>query len=118
MLSQLIEFSLKNRVLVLSIIALVAGLGVYSAITLPIDAVPDMTNTQIQVVTEAGCRAMTILSCMSTIMPMSQTTACMPLSLMNDDGFLAFCESDFVVIPSGILLASMSGKPRSRITTS
>jgi hypothetical protein len=32
---------------------------------------------------------------MGTIMPMSQTTACMPLSLLNDEGYLAFCESDF-----------------------
>jgi len=44
-------------------------------------------------------------------MPMSQTTACMTLSLLNDAGFLAFCESDFVVIPSGILLGNISGRP-------
>jgi hypothetical protein len=55
--------------------------------------------------------AITINSCMGTIMPMSETTACLPLSLLNDDGFLAFCESDFVVIPSGILLHYISGKP-------
>ena len=60
---------------------------------------------------EADCRAITINSCMGTIMSVSETTACMPLSTLNDDGYLAFCESDFVVIPSGILLASISGKP-------
>ena len=32
---------------------LVAGLGVYSALNLPIDAVPDLTNVQVQVITEA-----------------------------------------------------------------
>ncbi len=32
---------------------LVAGLGVYSALHLPIDAVPDLTNVQVQVITEA-----------------------------------------------------------------
>jgi hypothetical protein len=48
---------------------------------------------------------------MSTIMPMSETTACLPLSLINDSGALAFCESDFVVIPSGILLHHISGTP-------
>jgi len=58
-----------------------------------------------------GCKAMTINGCMSTIMPMSKTTACMPLSTLNDDGFMAFCESDFVVIPSGVLLRNISGKP-------
>jgi hypothetical protein len=56
-------------------------------------------------------RALTINSCMGTIMPMAQTTACLTLSLLNDDGYLAFCESDFVVIPSGLLLANLSGKP-------
>ncbi len=30
-----------------------AGLGVYSALNLPIDAVPDLTNVQVQVITEA-----------------------------------------------------------------
>jgi L-fucose isomerase-like protein len=60
---------------------------------------------------DAQTDAFTINSCMGTIMPMSKTTACMPLSLLNDDGYLAFCESDFVVIPSGILLHYISGKP-------
>jgi hypothetical protein len=61
---------------------------------------------------KAGARMMTINACMSTIMPMSETTACLTLSLLNDAGFLAFCESDFVVIPSGILLHGISGKPQ------
>jgi hypothetical protein len=30
---------------------------------------------------------------------------------LNDEGLLAFCESDFVVIPAGILLHYVSGKP-------
>ncbi len=63
------------------------------------------------IMAEARTDAITINSCMGTIMPMSQTTACLPLSLLNDDGYLAFCESDFVVIPSGILLHYISGKP-------
>ncbi len=58
---------------------------------------------------EAG--AITVNSCMGTIMPMSKTTACLTLSLLNDAGFMAFCESDFVLIPSGLLLANISGKP-------
>jgi L-fucose isomerase-like protein len=56
-------------------------------------------------------RAFTIGECMSTIMPVSETTACLPLSTLNDSGYIAFCESDFVVVPSGILLSSISGKP-------
>ncbi len=60
---------------------------------------------------QADCRMMTINSCMSTIMPLAETTACLPLSTLNDDGYMAFCESDFVVIPAGILLGAISGKP-------
>jgi L-fucose isomerase-like protein len=60
---------------------------------------------------QADCRALTINGCMATIMPMAETTACLTLSTLNDDGYLAFCESDFVVIPSGILLANISGRP-------
>ena len=54
MLSKLIEFSLHNRFLVLIGTFLMAIAGFYSAIHLPIDAVPDMTNVQVQVMTSAG----------------------------------------------------------------
>ena len=60
---------------------------------------------------KADCRAITINSCMGTIMPITETTACLPLSTLNDDGYVAFCESDFVVIPAGILMSSISGRP-------
>jgi hypothetical protein len=60
---------------------------------------------------EAKTDAITINHCMSTVMPIGETTACLPLSLLNDDGYMAFCESDFVVIPSGVLLHYISGKP-------
>ena len=55
--------------------------------------------------------ALTVNSCMGTIMPMADTTACLTLSLLNDEGYLAFCESDFVIIPPGILLHYVAGKP-------
>jgi cobalt-zinc-cadmium resistance protein CzcA len=53
MLNSIIESSLKNRFLVLAATLLVAGLGAYSTLHLPIDAVPDLTNVQVQVITEA-----------------------------------------------------------------
>ncbi|MHC4674971.1 MAG: hypothetical protein ACYTBZ_21000, partial [Planctomycetota bacterium] len=46
--------------------------------------------------------AFTIRGCMFVIIPMAETTACLPLSLLNDEGYLAFCESDFTVIPAGM----------------
>jgi hypothetical protein len=60
---------------------------------------------------EADCRAITVHHCMGTIMDVSETAACLTLTTLNDDGYLAFCESDFVVIPSGILLGNITGHP-------
>lgn len=60
---------------------------------------------------EHESHAFTIKDCMATVMPMSETTACLTLGLLNDEGLLAFCESDFVIIPPGILLRFLSGKP-------
>jgi len=58
-----------------------------------------------------NCKAITINGCMGTIMPLAETSACMALSTLNDDGYLAYCESDFVVIPAGMLLTNISGNP-------
>lgn len=54
MLIHLINFSLHNRFLVLTGTLLMALGGLYAAVHLPIDAVPDMTNVQVQVMTDAG----------------------------------------------------------------
>ncbi|MDY0358100.1 MAG: hypothetical protein RBR19_19625, partial [Sedimentisphaerales bacterium] len=55
--------------------------------------------------------AFTIRGCMSTILPIARTTPCLTLGLLNDEGLIAFCESDFVIIPAGILLHYIAGKP-------
>lgn len=60
---------------------------------------------------EHEATAFTIKSCMGTILPMAHTTACLSLSLLNDEGLTAFCESDFVVIPAGLLLRQVVGRP-------
>jgi L-fucose isomerase-like protein len=60
---------------------------------------------------EADCRAITVHGCMATIMPIAETSACLTLSVLNDAGYMAFCESDFVVIPAGILAANIAGRP-------
>ncbi|MBL8826825.1 MAG: efflux RND transporter permease subunit [Planctomycetaceae bacterium] len=54
MLTQLIEASLNHRFLVIVLVGLMAVLGVIAAVNIPIDAVPDMTNVQVQVMTDAG----------------------------------------------------------------
>lgn len=60
---------------------------------------------------EHETHAFTIRDCMATIMPMSETTACLTLGLLNDEGYMAFCESDFVIIPPGVLLRHLTGQP-------
>lgn len=56
-------------------------------------------------------RSMTISGCMQTVMPIARTSACLALSALNDSGYLAFCESDFVAIPAGLLLSNIAGRP-------
>lgn len=53
MLARIIGFSIRQRWMVLAIVAALAALGVWSATRLPIDAVPDITNVQVQINTEA-----------------------------------------------------------------
>lgn len=60
---------------------------------------------------ENNAPAFTIRECMSTIIPMSKTTACLTLGLLNDEGLAVFCESDFVVIPAGILMRHIVNAP-------
>jgi len=54
MLSGLIEWSLANRPLVIALFVLMGLGGLYAATHIPVDAVPDLVNIQVQVVTEAG----------------------------------------------------------------
>ena len=64
-----------------------------------------------ELMAEADAPAFTIRDCMGAIMPLSKTTACLTLSLMNDEGTLALCESDFVVVPPAVLLYHLCGAP-------
>ncbi len=54
MLSGVIEWSLANRALVIALFVLMALGGLFAATRIPVDAVPDLVNVQVQVVTEAG----------------------------------------------------------------
>ncbi len=53
MFQKLIEFAIARRWLVLFAVACLGGLGVYNYGRLPIDAVPDITNVQVQINTAA-----------------------------------------------------------------
>ncbi len=53
MLNRIIEFSVRNKLIIgLFVIALIS-IGAYQTTQLPIDAVPDITNNQVQVITSA-----------------------------------------------------------------
>ena len=57
MIETIIRLSVKNKLVIgLLIIGLIAG-GIYSFRQLPIDAVPDITNNQVQVVTVSNSLA-------------------------------------------------------------
>ncbi|MGV3655570.1 MAG: efflux RND transporter permease subunit, partial [Noviherbaspirillum sp.] len=53
MFERLIRFAIAQRWLVVLAVSAMALLGVYSYQKLPIDAVPDITNVQVQINTEA-----------------------------------------------------------------
>jgi len=53
MLERIIELSIRQRWLVMAIVLGLAGLGIWNFNRLPIDAVPDITNVQVQINTEA-----------------------------------------------------------------
>jgi cobalt-zinc-cadmium resistance protein CzcA len=53
MLERIIRLSIRQRLAVLAAALLLAGLGIYNFGRLKIDAVPDITNVQVQVNTPA-----------------------------------------------------------------
>src|SRR4051794_24435725 len=53
MFDNLIDYSLKNRGFILLMLVGLATSGVYSLLSLPIDAVPDITNVQVMALTDA-----------------------------------------------------------------
>ncbi len=53
MIARIVSFCVQHRWLVLLTAAFVAALGVYNFMRLPIDAVPDITNVQVQINTSA-----------------------------------------------------------------
>src|ERR1051325_1437605 len=57
MIARIVRFAVAQRLLVLMAVALMASGGIYSLTRLPIDAVPDVTNVQVQILTPAPALA-------------------------------------------------------------
>jgi hypothetical protein len=71
-------------------------------------AVIPLAASSVHAAGDAG--SFTIQGCMRTVTPIAETTACLSLSLMWDEGHIGFCESDFAVHPAGVLLRYVTGK--------
>ena len=54
MLEKIIDFSVKNKLIVILFTLTIAAFGLYAILNIPVDAVPDITNNQIQVITTSG----------------------------------------------------------------
>ena len=52
MINRLIQFSIRHRAAVLFVTALLLGWGAYSFKQLPVEAYPDVMNTQVIVITQ------------------------------------------------------------------
>ncbi|MBS1791059.1 MAG: efflux RND transporter permease subunit [Acidobacteria bacterium] len=52
MINRIIEFSLRNRVIILAVYLLLAGWGYWALIHTPIDAIPDLSDNQVIVFTD------------------------------------------------------------------
>lgn len=53
MINAVIDFSLNNRFIVLLLSLAILGMGFFAAATIPLDAVPDLTNVQVQILTNS-----------------------------------------------------------------
>jgi heavy metal efflux system protein len=51
MFERIISFSIRHKAIVGFLVAVMVGLGIWAMMQVPIDAVPDITNNQVQVVT-------------------------------------------------------------------
>ncbi|HUC82588.1 MAG TPA: CusA/CzcA family heavy metal efflux RND transporter [Flavisolibacter sp.] len=77
MLDKIIRFSIKNKLVIGIMTLLLVVWGVWSATKLPVDAVPDITNNQVQIITTAPTLASQEVEQFVTY-PIEQTLANIP----------------------------------------
>lgn len=64
-----------------------------------------------QIMDQTGATNVGVANCMGSLIGLLDTPPCLVLSLLNDEGFTAFCHVDFTHTPAGVLLRWISGKP-------
>src|ERR1700731_3436433 len=57
MIRSLVDFALKNRLLMVAVGLLLFGAGIYSFLILPVEAYPDVANTYVNIITQWPGRA-------------------------------------------------------------
>ncbi|HRN99341.1 MAG TPA: efflux RND transporter permease subunit, partial [Flavobacterium sp.] len=77
MLTRIIEFSVRNKLIIGLFVIALLGYGSYQVTRLPVDAVPDITNNQIQVITTAPSFGATDIERLVTF-PIEQATGNIP----------------------------------------
>ena len=77
MLNGIISFSIRNKIVIAALTFALIGWGTYSLTQLPIDAVPDITNNQVQVLTVSPSLAANEIERLVTF-PVEQTMATIP----------------------------------------
>lgn len=77
MLNRIIQFSVHNKLIIGLFVIALLGYGTYSLTQLPIDAVPDITNNQVQVITVTPSLAAPEVERLITF-PIEQATANVP----------------------------------------
>lgn len=77
MLNKIIRFSIRNKLIIGLLVTGLIGAGVYNVTKLPIDAVPDITDNQVQVITISPSLAAPEVERLITF-PIEQATANVP----------------------------------------
>ncbi len=54
MLEKIVDFSIRNKLIVILATLTITAFGIYAIIMIPVGAVPDITNNQVQVITTSG----------------------------------------------------------------
>jgi len=63
------------------------------------------------ILSETGGTNVGVAHCMGSLITLLDTTPCLVLSILNDEGITAFCHTDYSHTPPGVLLRWIAGKP-------
>jgi len=96
MIARIIEASVQHRVLVLIVTAMIVAVGIWSLKTLPIDAIPDLSDVQVIVLTEYPGQAPQVVEDQVTY-PLTTAMLAVPKAV-NVRGYSFFGDSYVYII--------------------